>query len=63
MLVCLIFAGMTGLWCCWAGKVLVSHPAVSYRVQRYGLSFAPFVLMAIGGYVLIRGGALHLVGG
>ena len=53
-----IFAVMTGAWC-WMGYRLVRNRWVGGRLRRYGHVFLPFVLVALGLYIL--SGALVLV--
>jgi len=47
----LIFAGLTGLWC-YAAHRLVNHPALGAPVRRYGPRIVPFVLIALGLWIL-----------
>jgi len=54
-----VFALGTAVWCA-AGYALVSHPAVAARFQRYGHRVLPWVLIALGVYVL--SGATPLLG-
>jgi len=49
---------LTGVWC-FSGKLLVSHPLVGLHVRRWGHLMVPFVLMAIGVYILARNGLAH----
>jgi cadmium resistance protein CadD (predicted permease) len=58
--ICLVFAIMTGIWCL-VGASLVSHPVVGRHIREWGHWVVPFVLVAIGGYILFRSGVfLHL---
>jgi cadmium resistance protein CadD (predicted permease) len=47
----LVFAGMTALWC-YAASRLVSHPALGGAIRRYGSRAVPFVLIALGLWIL-----------
>lgn len=46
-----VFALMTGLWCL-VGYLLVSSRAVAEHVRRYGHVVLPFVLIALGLWIL-----------
>ena len=46
-----VFLAMTGAWC-WLGHFLVSHPVVGERVRRHGHAALPFVLVALGAWIL-----------
>ncbi len=46
-----IFAAMTGIWCA-AGYALVNNPMAGSYVRRYGHLLPPFVLIALGAYIL-----------
>lgn len=47
----LIFAVLTGLWC-YAAHRLVNHPALGAPVRRHGPRIVPFVLIALGLWIL-----------
>jgi cadmium resistance protein CadD (predicted permease) len=47
------FAAFTGLWCL-AARWLVRHPAAGAPVRRYGPRAVPWVLIAIGFWILLR---------
>ena len=53
----LVFAGMTGLWCL-LGRWLVGHPRPGAALGRHGQAVLPFVLIALGLYVLSDARAL-----
>ena len=53
ILICGIFAAMTGLWLLY-GKLLVSRPGIVESIRRWGPVTVPWVLIAIGIYVLLR---------
>ena len=53
LLICGIFAAMTGLWLLY-GKLLVSRPGIVESIRRWGPVTVPWVLIAIGIYVLLR---------
>jgi cadmium resistance protein CadD (predicted permease) len=57
LLTCAVFAIMTGVWCV-SGKWLVSHPLLGRHIRQWGHRVVPFVLVGIGGYILIRNGLL-----
>ena len=46
-----VFAALTGLWCL-VGHALVSHAVVGRRLRAYGQLSLPFVLIALGIWVL-----------
>jgi len=46
-----VFLAMTGAWC-WLGHFLVNHPAAGARVRRSGHAALPFVLVALGLWIL-----------
>lgn len=48
-----VFAGMTGVWCL-LGRALVRSPVVGAGVRRAGHVLLPFVLIALGLYILSR---------
>jgi cadmium resistance protein CadD (predicted permease) len=54
VLTCVVFVLMTGVWC-FLGKLLVSHPAMREPMRAWGYRIVPFVLIAIGAYILVRG--------
>lgn len=54
-----VFLVMTGLWCILAHR-LVRHPAVGRPIRQYGRFVLPWVLMAIGLYILFESGAPRL---
>jgi cadmium resistance protein CadD (predicted permease) len=53
LLICAIFAAMTSLWLLY-GKMLVSRPEIGESIRRWGRMTVPFVLIAIGIFVLLR---------
>jgi cadmium resistance protein CadD (predicted permease) len=46
-----IFATMTGIWCV-AGYLLVNNPIAGAHIRRYGHIVLPFVLIALGIWIL-----------
>lgn len=55
-----IFAGMTFVWC--AGAYwLVRHPTLGSPIRRYGRGLLPFVLIALGLYILFEAGTFGLL--
>lgn len=55
-----VFLLMTGLWCATAHR-LICHPAVGPPLRKYGRFLLPWVLMAIGLYILLESAAFRLV--
>jgi cadmium resistance protein CadD (predicted permease) len=53
LVICVIFALMTAIWCVGA-FLMLAHPAVSAPIRRYGRPALPFVLMGIGVYILAK---------
>lgn len=49
-----VFAVLTGLWC-WLGHALVTHRVIGSHIQRVGHALLPFVLIALGLFILIDG--------
>lgn len=49
-----LFAVLTGLLC-WAAHRLVSHPSLGAPVRRYGPRLVPWVLIALGVWILAGG--------
>jgi cadmium resistance protein CadD (predicted permease) len=56
----LVFFALIAAWC-YVGYKLVSHPTVAEKLDRYGHIVVPFVLMALGVYILEESGTLHLL--
>ena len=46
-----VFGAMTGAWC-FAGRYLVSHPVLGARLRRHGHVVLPFVLVAVGAWIV-----------
>jgi cadmium resistance protein CadD (predicted permease) len=57
VVICGVFAVLVALWC-FAAHLLIRHSALSAIVRRWGGYLTPFVLMALGLYILLRSGAL-----
>ena len=57
-LTCAVVLVLTGVWCV-TGKLLVSHPVLGRHVRSWGHMAVPFVLMALGIYILTRNGVVH----
>jgi cadmium resistance transport/sequestration family protein len=55
-----VFFVLVALWC-FAGHRLGSHPAVAEKIDRYGHVVVPFVLMALGVYILLEAGSPSLL--
>ena len=58
VLISVLFFVLTAIWCI-AGKLLVSHPVLGLHIRRWGHIVVPFVLMAIGVYILIKSGVIR----
>src|SRR6266851_1588055 len=56
-----IFLAMTALWCA-AGYALVSGRPFGIPAERWGAASLPYVLIALGVYILARTGALAWLG-
>lgn len=54
-----VFLVLVGVWCV-AGRLLASHPAVVRGLDRWGDILEPLVLIALGLFILIQGGAFGL---
>ncbi len=50
----LLFAAMTALWCGTAAA-LAGHPALAPAIGRHGAKAVPWVLVALGLWILLRG--------
>jgi cadmium resistance protein CadD (predicted permease) len=55
--ICAVFAAMVAVWCL-AAQLLIRHRTFGAIVQKWGRRVTPFVLIAIGIYILLRSGAL-----
>jgi len=44
--------GMTGVWC-WLAHALIHNPRLGPPIRRYAEPLTPFVLIALGLYILI----------
>ncbi len=60
LIIVLVFAVMVALWLRLA-HWLVTHPALSAIVDRFGHILTPFALIAIGVFVLWKGGTFSLM--
>lgn len=56
-----VFAAMTALWL-WAARSLVIHPQLGPPIRRAGEALFPWVLIALGGYILYKSSALSFIG-
>ena len=61
LLICMVFGMMTGLGCL-SGKFLVSHPSIGKLIRRHAPRITPFVLIAIGIYILLKTWTLPVSG-
>ena len=50
-----VFAVMTALWC-YAASRLVFHPGWGHAIRRHGRRAVPWVLIALGAWILLGGG-------
>jgi cadmium resistance protein CadD (predicted permease) len=55
-----VFLVMTGLWC-GAARSLIRHPTLGRPIRTYGRRVLPWVLVALGAYILFASGALRLL--
>jgi len=56
-LIIAVFAVLTAVWCV-AALALVAHPAVGPRLRRYGRRWLPWVLIALGLFIIAGSGLL-----
>ncbi len=54
-----VFLLLTGLWCAIAYS-LVRHPRLRPVIECYGSRVRPWVLMALGAFILVRTNALSV---
>lgn len=54
-----VFLVLVGAWCA-AGRFFATRPAVALVIQRWGHVLQPLVLIALGLFILVRGGAFGL---
>jgi cadmium resistance protein CadD (predicted permease) len=59
--ICMVFAIMTGLWCGIAIRLL-QHPSWGAPIRRYSARLLPWILIALGCWILIDMGTLRLLG-
>ncbi len=59
LITCGIFAVMTGLWC-GSARLLLGHPVLQALIRRSGHHLVPFILIAIGVYVLLKSGGVQI---
>jgi cadmium resistance protein CadD (predicted permease) len=57
--ICVGFGIMVAVWCLVA-HWLVSHPWLGAPIRLWGHRMAPLVLIGLGGYILVRSGAIHI---
>jgi cadmium resistance transport/sequestration family protein len=58
--ICVVFAIMTGLWCAVAVR-MVQHPSWGPSIRRYSALLLPWVLIALGLWIIIDMGTLGLL--
>jgi cadmium resistance transport/sequestration family protein len=56
----LVFFALLALWC-YAGYKLGNHPTVADVINRYGRFIVPFVLVALGVYIIAESGILFFL--
>ncbi len=54
-----VFFALVAVWCS-VGYMLGSHPTVAEKIDRYGHTVVPFVLVGLGIYILVESGSLSL---
>jgi cadmium resistance protein CadD (predicted permease) len=57
-----VFLSMTAVWC-WAAQSLINHPRFGAPIRRYSRPASPYVLIALGLYILIDSRSYTLLGG
>jgi len=60
LLIVVTFVVMATAWCI-AAHILVNHRTIGAPIRRYGQVVLPWLLMALGVYVFVVGGAVELV--
>jgi cadmium resistance transport/sequestration family protein len=55
-----VFLVMVGIWC-YTAYQLTRHPAIANILTRYGHRFVPFVLIALGIFILIDSGTFSIL--
>jgi cadmium resistance protein CadD (predicted permease) len=60
IVIALIFAVMTALWC-FVAHAIVSHPKLGSPIRRYGHRVTPVVLVALGVLILCQAGSFGLL--
>jgi cadmium resistance protein CadD (predicted permease) len=60
IVIALIFAVMTALWC-FVAHAIVNHPKLGSLIRRYGHRMTPVVLVALGVLILYQAGSFGLV--
>jgi cadmium resistance protein CadD (predicted permease) len=59
--ICGLIAVMVAVWC-FAAQFLIRHRAFGAIVRRWGQRVTPFILIALGLHILLRSGALAMIG-
>jgi cadmium resistance protein CadD (predicted permease) len=54
-----VFLVLVGVWCA-AGRFFATHPVIARALSRWGHLVLPVVLVAIGVFILVEGGAFGL---
>jgi cadmium resistance protein CadD (predicted permease) len=60
IVIALIFAVMTALWC-FVAHAIVNHPKLGSPIRRYGHRVTPVVLVALGVLILYQAGSFGLL--
>lgn len=60
ILILAVFFILLGVWCA-LGYFLGRHPTVYRVLDRYGHLIVPFVLIALGFYIMLESGTFHLL--
>ncbi|WP_129692465.1 cadmium resistance transporter [Gottfriedia acidiceleris] len=60
ILIVVVILCLVALWC-YFGSLLVRHPLIAKGIERYGHIVVPFVLIALGIFILVENGTFHLI--
>ncbi|MGG0177606.1 cadmium resistance transporter [Gottfriedia acidiceleris] len=60
ILIVVLFLCLVAIWC-YFGSLLVRHPIIAKGIERYGHIVVPFVLIALGIFILVENGTFHLI--
>jgi cadmium resistance transport/sequestration family protein len=59
LIIIILFFALLAVWCCVAEK-LTYQSTIAQLITRYGNYFVPFVLMALGAFIVLKSEALSL---